>query len=861
MSKQKKRYKFCLGVWNCDTESTKEGYMSAFMGNRWESRLIIRKPEHKGHTPSKRWLNQWSNVIKLTESEGSRVRYVKQNDVREFFRRLQEIARCVEETILEMDDNLTPDRINVYWIINFANSSWDIEVIKGIVFTGEYDYSCVGQESDLVELRYGYLRIRDFLRTTGFGSVQLAGRVCMNAKKLDGREVYELEKKDIPKLYTDYPQTIRDYMENDVAVMDEALNIIVNRRENRTIETYSDLPMTSTSFGRWRMSHNEEIIIEDGKKINVSGVLTMARWQYARPHILYLMRAYKGGYCGPNPFIQYKVLKDIICYDAVSMYPDKMLYHDMMQCTKYTKVVECPYTLEECLEHPEIEVCRSAAWRIGSIYNYIETFDENGLTTIKADDHEKGLCPWIGTVTLNIYGVREHKGAHMMPFLSKHKIENEMRKKNPPKDPAVNLLTINGKIMRGENIRTIMSSVDLMLTILCYDCEIVQLSKWITMSWRAMLPVQKRDLWEAYQRKMHLSDVLKRDRFTNDEYWRNECGFDPDVINALSDSEYKAFTKEYKRLTKTDPNGKYGMTVERPVHPKTEMSKGYNGMPVYKTESESDMVARLIADPMSATPDYVKNSDYCAGSSITMWARWQLIMMMYCFLLRGIEVEYCDTDSLFVKRSDAASECVRLFNERKKKLYWSTMVNKDVCVTVDDAEGLGQFEVDKECDYFRTLGAKNYGYIRGDKIKLTVAGLRAADYERFMHNEIESGKDIVTVFRERYRANVCVHPDACHKLLMDRSGEGYDEFGDWRGPTLVEFGFFLCDSESSFHAQNMVHCATAQGLNRDYYTGLFGKRMDVTSRGFSGEIELEDGEIVESFGTLEDQQPIKGGMV
>lgn len=861
---RKKQSKFCLGVWNCDTESSIEGYMSAFMANRWHSRLAMRRPVSNSHRsgPSGVYLKNIARIEKLIESTGETYRTTQQKEVRDFFKMLQDTAERVEEILLTMDKGLKPDAIKVYWIIHFANIEWDLDVIKGIIFDGSYNYDCVGQQSDLVQFTYGHLQFRDFLRLTAFRSVRMAGLVCMSAKKQDGSEVYKLRREDIPERYEDYPANIRDYMENDVAVMDESLNTIINRRENRTIEYLEDLPMTSTGFGRWRFTHNPEIIMENGNPVNVSALLTMSRWRYARPLLPYLMRAYKGGYCGPNPNVQFKILKNIVCFDAVSMYPDKMLFHEMMQCTKYTKVLECPYTLEECAVLQDlIYECKSALFRITNIYEYIETLDEDGLTTIKADDHARGICPWIGTVRLNIYGVREKNGARMMPFLSEEKVENINKKRKPVPGTATNVITINGKLMQGENVRCILTSVDLMLLILCYDCEILQLEKWITMSWKPMLPVQKRDLWEAYKRKMHISRVIKRDRYSNDDYWRDECGFPPELVNGMEESEYRIFCKAYKELTKTDPNGKYGMTVEKPIHPKTIVKQTDDGHPVLDTESIAEMRTRLLTDLEGSTPNYVKASDYCAGSSITMWARWQLIMMMHCLFLKGIETAYSDTDSLFVKDSDAARECFTKFNARKKELYWSTVISDHETVTVDDAEGLGQFELDKECDIFRTLGAKNYGYIHKGKVKLTIAGLRTTDYERFIQKEIDERKDALSVFRERYRANVCIHPDACHKLLKDTSNCGYDEQGLWRGPVLMEVGFFLDDANSKFHINNMIQCANLQELGTDYYIGLFHRRMDVTAKGFSFMSKPNQEELIQDYSIIDDRQPIQGGMV
>lgn len=841
--------RYCIGIWNCDTESTVEGYISAFMANKFKSRLRRVYPSFKGVQPSKRWLNLRDAADKMIDAYSDQIRLVKQPEIRRWFMSLQETADRVTEIYSRMDPKLDPEKLDVYWILHFANVGWDFDVLRGIAFDCSRNFSCVGSYADMVQFTNGHIKLRDFLRVTGFGSVKTAGMICTSAKKQEGEAVYRLRLADVPERYEDYSEDKRFYMDNDVAVMDEALNIILNRKENRTIETLSDIPMTATGFGRWRYAHNPEIIMENGKPVNVASQLTFWRWQYARPFILYLIRSYKGGYCGPNPHIQYKLLRDVVCMDAVSMYPHKMLFFEMMVANKYSKMIECPYSLKECETIPE-KAARSALTRIRNVYDYLGTLDADGLTTIKADDHEKGLMPWIGTVELNIFGVRKNGQVHMMPFLSKYKLENTNIR---------NFRECNGKVLQGEGILAIMSSVDLMLTILCYECEIVALRKWLTLSWRPMLPIQKRDLWEAYKRKMHISRVLKRDRYSNNDYWQEECGFDPGLINGMSEEDYKAFTRQYKQLCKADANGKYGMTVEKPLHPKVKVNQDPEGLPEFDEESLKEMEERVIADPIAATPAFVKASDYCSGASVTMWARWQLIMMMYCLFVHGIETYYCDTDSLFVPDTERSGLCFSLFNARLKEMYYSTDTGRET-VTVDDSEGLGQFEKDKECKIFRTLGAKNYCYFDGHKIKLTVAGLRAKDYERFLaYKQAEIGAE--KAIEKHYVPNTIVLPEACHKLLKDCSNMGYDENGLWRGAILTECGFALCDMNSRFHCGNAVQAALIQGEKPAHYIGEFFNRQYVTENGFTDHIQTGLRAAIESFETLEEKQPIGKGRV
>ena len=849
--------RYCIAVYNMDTESTNDGYLSAFMANKFKSRLRVKIPNPKNaDKPSRKYEKGKFKLLKLLENLPDKVRLTQQKEVRAFFNYLNNV--CTDAEVFYKDMLPKADKLKCYIVIHFANLTWDLDILKGIIFNDKYECSSIGAETDLVQFQFGGLYFRDFLRVTGFRSIKMAGMVCTSAHKADGEEVYNIKLEDIPSTYEEYSEKQKYYMENDVLVMDESLNIILNRNENYSIKTLNDLPMTATSFGRFRLRNNDEIIYENGEKISVPALLTVSRWQYTRPFLAYLIRAYKGGYCAPNPHIQYKVIDDVICFDAVSMYPDKMLFHRMMQATKYTKMTECPYTLEECKEHLNEPEAQSALNKLKNIEYFMSKFDKDGLFTERPDDLEGGLYPWIGNVILNIKGVKNKDGVYMMPFISKFKVEN-IKKKHEPNNGlfARELIECNGKVLSGYNIEIILSSVDLMCVLMCYDCEVVKIKKWLNLSWRDMLNVQKRDLWYAYKRKMHISEVLKKGRNENDDYWKNEAGFEPETIKSMSEEEYNQFTKNYKLLIKADANGKYGMTVEKPVHPKTWIEYDENRLPNIKAQTINEAMEELLNDPETA-PKTIKTSDYCAGSSITMWARWQLIQMMYCFYINGIETYYCDTDSLFVSRSEKAFKCVEAFNQRKKDLYYSTSCGNGIEINVDIAENLGQFELDKECEYFKTLGAKNYAYVKKGKSKITIAGLNTTFYQKKL-DELFTDGDIKTIFDRYYRPNTCILPDGCRKLLKNRDNMGYDKNGLWRGCTLEPVGFFSINLQSKYHINNVIRASILQGLKPAYYLGKYNKTMYLDKNGF--DLKQHTGFLYEQFFTLEENQTIDGGRV
>lgn len=858
---RKKQSRYCVGVYDMDTESTHDGYVTAFMADKFHSRLVVNLPHPKNiDRPSRKYIEARYLLFKLLDTLPEHVRLTQQNEIRLFFRKLNETCSTAAQYLTQMDSKL--EKPQCYLVIHFANLTWDLDILKGMVFDDiRYEAKPCGTASDLIQLEFGNLFFRDFLKVTGFRSIKMAGQCCISSHKAEGEDVYNITVDQIPLKYDDYSEHQKFYMENDVLVMNESLNIILNRRENYSIKTLNDLPMTSTSFGRFRLKNNDEIIMEGNQKIYVPALLTMSRWKFARPFLAYLLRAYKGGYCAPNPAIQYKLLDDVVCFDAVSMYPDKMMFHRMLQCTKYTQFNVCKYTIEECAQHLDEDEARSALNKVKNVQYFInEKIDDTGLFVERPDDLNGGLYPWTGNVILNIKGVKQRGNCHMMPTISKFKVEN-IKPARVPDDGrfARHIEECNGKILSGDNIEIILTSVDLMLTMLAYDCEIVQIKKWLNQSWRDMLPVQKRDLWFAYQRKMHISAVLKRDRYSNNDYWQNEAGFNPDAINSLNDDDYDVFTHNYKLLVKADANGKYGMTVEKPLHPDSWIEKDDDGLPVIQNETVQHAMERLLQNADLA-PKSVNTSDYCAGSSITMWARWQLISMMYCFFKHGIETYYCDTDSLFVSRSDTAFECVAQFNARKKALYYETDVGNGIKVNVDTAENLGQFELDKECRWFKTLGSKNYAYVKknGD-VKITIAGLNTSIFQKLLKRQLEKSEFPRMDFDRYYRPNTCVHPSACKKLLKISDNMGYDDKGLWRGCTLEPVGFYSIRMSSKYHVNNARHAAKIQGFDADYYYGMYNSPIYLTDKGFT--FYCNDKFRVDEFEPLEENQTIKGGVV
>ena len=851
-----------------------EGYMSAFLAKKCPTRLKIAYPDWKGKRSGKdapvRWLESVDKIEELLRGIPARFATTQQKEVRSYFDHLDTVAAQIETIMATMGTGKTAFHVSIVCL--FANVGWDLDVLRGIIFPGTEDPENVGVDVDLVQLMHRHIVFRDFLRLTGFSSIKSAGKIC-TIRKLDGTEVYNLHREDIPERYEDYSPEKQEYIEHDVDIMLESLNILLSQKPYQIIKTLSELPMTKTGFGRFHLQFDPWVQNYDKsrtKKLPYRQFLTIFRWLASRPFLALFIRAYKGGYCGPNPICQYKMLRDVVCFDARSMYPHKMLFFNMLQCTKFSNLLFSNRKFSEIPEGEETENEKKIKYRIDNVKEYFQNeLDEDGFFTTRPDDPSFGITPWLALVTLRIKGVRRKGDIAMPPFLSRHKIEGPIYDIGSRTIYGRNVEHINGKIMRADEIEMYLTSVDLFLCHLCYDCEVLACTDMLTMSWQPMLYPQKREVVAAYRDKMRCKDIFDKDKVDygkadHDDYW-SDNGINPETIHAMSPDEYRKFWKEWYGITKAAVNSQYGMTVEKPLHVETKITHDEFGLPhVEEAESVSELFARLIENPDIA-PRQVKTSDFCAGSSITMWARWQLITMVYILWLKGINTYYCDTDSIFTDNVPLAFELIEVYNDLLHQAYGETDISADgEKVQASELEYIGDFELDKECELFVTLGAKNYcRYSKKGGIQITVAGLRSQGIEDAMNDLIKGGMSPVDAMRY-FRPNLFIHPNMVHKLLKNTSGCHYDEEnGDWCGPVLEECGFTVINMNSVYHKNNAYYVGQWQGKIPGYYLGKYQTPLLLTAeRGFTKIVTDEDRNcIYETVVSIEENNPIEGGLV
>lgn len=230
----------------------------------------------------------------------------------------------------------------------------------------------------------------------------------------------------------------------------------------------------------------------------------------------------------------------------------------------------------------------------------------------------------------------------------------------------------NGRILMAGHLTTTVTDIDFDILSQQYDFTMVVNDLWA--SRYDYLPKEIRTIViDLYHAKTSLKNVAGRE------------------------SEYAA--------SKEDINSTYGMCVQDPGKPEIL----FDGSEYIR---QLDRIPETYQDMISKTPLL-----YCWGVWITAWARYRLEEVIR---LAGIQMVYCDTDSVFIQGDIdlTAYNAERVLSSRANG------------ATATDPAGvehpMGVFELDKECDEFITYGAKKYAYTKDGKLKITIAGVNKA---------------------------------------------------------------------------------------------------------------------------------------
>lgn len=186
----------------------------------------------------------------------------------------------------------------------------------------------------------------------------------------------------------------------------------------------------------------------------------------------------------------------------------------------------------------------------------------------------------------------------------------------------------------------------------------------------------------------------------------------------------KGMEQEYL-LKKGMLNSTYGMSVTNPVNDICEFVENTEDIGGEWVEREQDINEALF-------DSYVKNKKQCLlyqwGVWVTAWARHELFKGVLCM---GLDVVYCDTDSIKYLHPEKYKKWIEQYNQE----VFSDMLKRcdDIGVSRDmvtpvtvkgEHTPLGVFDFEKTYKYFKTLGAKRYSFsYTGNDFNITVSGL------------------------------------------------------------------------------------------------------------------------------------------
>lgn len=182
------------------------------------------------------------------------------------------------------------------------------------------------------------------------------------------------------------------------------------------------------------------------------------------------------------------------------------------------------------------------------------------------------------------------------------------------------------------------------------------------------------------------------------------------------------------RSAKENINGVYGSVAMDPV--RTD----------YKfVREEAKFVASIptVSEALSAyNTSRSRYLYYPWAAWVTAYSRYVLLNTIYDLIDAGVDVLYCDTDSIYLNPSPKAEAIIERTNERVRSSLSTAMHSRWPDATdaeVEDAlapfdqkgkrHHIGIFEIDGRYTNFKSLGAKRYVVEKDGHLKTTVSGL------------------------------------------------------------------------------------------------------------------------------------------
>lgn len=468
----------------------------------------------------------------------------------------------------------------------------------------------------------------------------------------------------LPKLEYDYSKVRLPW--NELTDLDyeynERDNVIVAKNlflyMQNNYMKYEDIPLTFTSFVKRK---RKEFIIENYGKKAIQRFLFDRNKQYKDFHFFeLLLHVFQGGLTTSNINETGKLIDNgVYSVDIKSSYPFQM-------CTRFF-----PYFLDECTE---------------SFYN---TFANNFY---KHGDY-KGFVGMFRFKNLRVKN-RNYLLPISTSLILKGTISNDK-------------VLFNGKLLSASDLFIPCTNVDIDTINLVYNYD------------------------EIICEELHVTTKQRRLR-------QEEISF---LLDGFTKKETLTKDTYDYHLAKVVINANYGIKVTAPIKSSFNILDGEIQEIDYMNFNVDDreMIYETFINSQNA---FTGTLDiYSDGVFITSYARFMLVEMMVKLVDMGCNVIYSDTDSIkFYMNKASENDVFDFINKVNFKTFKGNKRNKRF-TNYKDQFNISQKVMDKICklgmwemetvdkynnpspiQFFKTFGAKKYGYIKDNKVYTTIAG-------------------------------------------------------------------------------------------------------------------------------------------
>lgn len=341
-------------------------------------------------------------------------------------------------------------------------------------------------------------------------------------------------------------------------------------------------------------------------------------------------------------------------------------------------------------------------------------------------------------------------------------------------EPGVNVVLDNGRIAKADEIKVMLTEQDYYTYLDFYEWEDMEIRS-AYVSDKAPLPdYVLKPMQNAYKGKLQMK---KKCKAYEAEHGKESFELNLELL-----------------ITKQKLNSSYGMMVTRlaienyiftPITENTGIRYNWSGQPA------QNRPVSTIEKHVDASPENYQSlisEQFLSpfwGIWVTAYARRQLLRAVKWLENAGCHVYYCDTDSLYLEKTQTAIDVIARYN---------SYIFKQNEELEPEFKKMGTFdEIREDTCTFKTLGAKRYiKWFENDEI-VTVAGMRHGTYQSLIvldekpcceYHETADGKYISKEdFFECFEDGIMLDAEESLKLTTryndaPHDDEVTDEFGN-----------------------------------------------------------------------------------